>query len=218
LLVMRRSELKAKPRVRKVRGSFVAGLRYVRQRSDLIATLLMLFFMGTFGLNFALYISTMAVSVFHTSAHGFALLSSAMALGTVTGALLNAARERPRFEQLVLSSGLFGLFCGAGALAPGYWTFAACLVAIGVVALMFMNASNTLMQLATEPSMRGRVMALRIAVAAGGTPIGAPIVGFLADHLGPRWGMGLGALGGIAAAAVGLGAIALGRKARAREA
>lgn len=88
------------------------------------------------------------------------------------------------------------------ALAPGYWLFAAALVVIGVAALIFTNTTNSLMQLSTEPAMRGRVMALRLGVALGGTPIGAPIVGWTADHLGPRWALGIGATSGFAAALV----------------
>jgi predicted MFS family arabinose efflux permease len=73
--------------------------------------------------------------------------------------------------------------------------------------LTFTNATNSLMQLTTEPSMRGRVMALRVAIALGGTPIGAPLVGWVADHLGPRWALGVGATSGIAAAMVALHAM-----------
>jgi len=68
--------------------------------------------------------------------------------------------------------------------------------------LLFTNGTNSLMQLSTEPAMRGRVMALRLGIALGGTPIGAPIVGWVADHLGPRWSLGVGAASGYAAALV----------------
>jgi len=80
--------------------------------------------------------------------------------------------------------------------------FAAALAPIGVAALSFTNTANSLMQLSTEPTMRGRMMALRIGIALGGTPIGAPIVGAVADHLGPRCALGVGALSGFAAALV----------------
>lgn len=85
---------------------------------------------------------------------------------------------------------------------------AAALVLIGVVALTFTNPTNDMMQLSTEPEMRGRVMALRIGVALGGTPIGAPIVGWVADHFGPRWALGVGAMSGFAAALVAAGFLA----------
>jgi predicted MFS family arabinose efflux permease len=167
----------------------------------------MLFLIGTFGLNFPIFISTMAVGVFHADARGFGLLSSTMAVGTMSGALLAASRERPRFNALMLGAAIFGLGCTLAALAPGYWLFAAALVVIGVAALTVTNTSNALMQLSTEPAMRGRVMALRLGVALGGTPIGAPIVGWVADHCGPRWALGIGAAAGFAAALVAIGAL-----------
>ena len=207
LSLLRRSELRPNARAHRAKGSVLQGFHYVWSRPDLRTTLIMLFLIGTFGLNFPIFISTMAVGVFHTDARGFGLLSSMMAVGTMSGALLAASRERPRFNALVLGAAIFGLGCTLAALAPGYWWFAAALVVIGVAALTVMNTSNALMQLSTEPAMRGRVMALRLGVALGGTPIGAPIVGWVADHFGPRWALGIGAAAGFAAAIVALGAL-----------
>jgi len=125
-----------------------------------------------------------------------------MAIGTITGALLAAGRDRPRFRSLLTGAAVFGLGCTLAAFAPGYWPFAAALVITGVAALTFTNTTNSLMQLSTAPAMRGRVMALRGAVALGGTPLGAPIVGWVADHVGPRWALGVGAASGFAAAGI----------------
>jgi MFS family permease len=202
LACIRRSELHPTARARRAKGSFIEGLRYVWGRADLKAILIMLFLIGTFGLNFPIFISTMAVGVFHADARGYGLLSSIMAIGTVAGALLGAGREKPRFGLLLVGAGVFGLGCTLAALAPGYWFFAGALVVIGVAALTLTNTTNSLMQLSTEPAMRGRVMALRVGVALGGTPIGAPIVGWVADHFGPRWALGVGAAAGFAAAIV----------------
>jgi MFS family permease len=204
LLSLRARELHPQPRARRTTGSFTHGFRYVWARADLKAILIMLFLIGTFGLNFPIFISTMAVSVFHADARGYGLLSSIMAIGTVSGALLSAGREQPGFPALLVGACLFGIGCALAAIAPGYWFFAAALVLIGVAALTFTNTTNSLMQLSTEPNMRGRVMALRIGVAMGGTPIGAPIVGWVADHMGPRWALGVGASSGFAAAIVAL--------------
>ncbi|MGO9097937.1 MAG: MFS transporter, partial [Mycobacterium sp.] len=96
----------------------------------------------------------------------------------------------------------FGMGCTFGALAPGYWWFAASLAVSGAAVLTFANGTNSIMQLSTEPSMRGRVMALRVGIALGGTTIGAPIVGWVANHFGPRWALGMGAGAGFAAALV----------------
>jgi MFS family permease len=204
LAFLRTSELRPNARAHRARGSFTEGFRYVWGRPDLKAILIILFLIGTFGLNFPIFISTMAVSVFHADARGYGLLSSIMAIGTVAGALLGARRDRPRFSLLLVGSAVFGIGCTLAAIAPDYWLFAGALVVIGVAALTLTNTTNSLMQLTTEPAMRGRVMALRVGIALGGTPIGAPIVGWVANHCGPRWALGVGAMSGFAAAIVGL--------------
>ncbi len=207
LSFLRVSELHAHARASRSRGSFTDGFRYVRARPDLGAVLVMLFLIGTFGLNFQIYISAMAVTVFHADADGYGLLSSIMAIGTISGALLAAGRHKPDFETLLIGAAIFGLGCALAAIAPGYWLFAGALVVTGVAALTFTNTSNSLMQLSTDPAMRGRVMALRLAVTLGGTPIGAPIAGWVSDNFGPRWALGVGAMSGFAAAAVGVYAV-----------
>lgn len=202
LFFLRVSGQHAKVRALRTKGSLTEGLRYVWARPDLKAILLMLFLIGTFGMNFPIFISTMAVTAFHTDARAFGLLSSTLAIGTIAGALLAAGRERPQFKSLLNGAAIFGIGCTLAALAPNYWLFAVALVIIGVGAMTFSNTTNSLMQLTTEPAMRGRVIALRVGVALGGTPIGAPIVGWVADHLGPRWALGVGALSGILAVGV----------------
>ena len=204
LSLLRAAELHRQPRAQRQRGSFTAGLRYVLGREDLKAILIMLFLIGTFGLNFPIFISVMAVRIFHADALQYGLLSSCMALGTMAGALVAASREKARFTALLTGAAVFGVGCTLAAIAPWYWAFAAALVVTGIAALTFTNASNVLMQLSTEPAMRGRVMALRVGVALGGTPIGAPIVGWVADSFGPRFALGVGAASGFAAAIVGL--------------
>jgi MFS family permease len=188
------------------------GLRYVWKRPDLMALLGMLFLIATFGLNFPIFIGTMAVSVFHTDARGYSLLSSTMAVGSVVGALLAAGRERTQFSALVVGAGVFGVGCALAAVAPGYLWFAAALALTGVAALTFTNTSNSLLQLSTEPAMRGRVMALRLGIALGTTPIGAPIVGWVADHAGPRWALGVAAASGFGAWAIGMRYLTMARQ------
>ncbi|MCL2660445.1 MAG: MFS transporter [Acidobacteriaceae bacterium] len=195
-------ELRTRARAPRAPGGFREGFRYVWNRPDLRAILVMLFLVGTFGLNFPIYISTMAVKVFHTDARGFGLLSSTMSIGTLTGALLSAMGGRRTFRSLLVGCSIFGVGCALAAMAPGYWWFAASLALIGIAALTFMTTTNSMMQLSTEPTMRGRVMALRVGVALGGTPIGAPIAGWVANRYGPRWSLGIGAISGFLAAAV----------------
>lgn len=187
-------ELRTSARASRGRGGFIEGLRYVWARPDLRAILAMLFLIGTFGLNFPIFISTMAVNVFHADARGFGLLSSMMAIGTISGALLAAGRDQPGRGTLMLSSGVFGIGCTLAAFSPGYWWFAAALAVIGVAILTFTNATNSMMQLSTTPNMRGRVMATRVGVGLGGTAMGAPVVGWVATQFGPRWSLGIAAL------------------------
>lgn len=207
LSLFRADELRESARAHRSRRGLTDGFRYAWSRTDLRVILVMLFLVGTFGLNFPIFISTMAVGVFHADARGYGLLSSIMAIGTVSGALLAAGRGKPQFLTLVIGAAIFGLGCTLAAIAPTYTLFAGALVVIGVAALTLTNTSNSLMQLSTEPSMRGRVMALRLAIALGGTPIGAPIVGWVANHLGPRWALGIGAASGFAAALIGMYAL-----------
>jgi MFS family permease len=209
---LRKSELHARAAGGGSGRGMLDGVRYVSKRPDLIALLAMLFLIATFGLNFPIFIGTMAVSVFHTDARGYSLLSSTMAVGSVIGALLAAGRERTRFSALVVGAGVFGAGCLLAAISPGYLWFAAALALTGVAALTFTNTSNSLIQLSTEPTMRGRVMALRLGIALGTTPIGAPIVGWVADHAGPRWALGVAAASGFAALAVGMRYVAVARQ------
>jgi Arabinose efflux permease len=200
----RLSELRTSARAHRSTSGFMEGLRCVWSQPELRAILIMLFLIGTFGFNFPIFISTMAVNVFHSDARAFGLLSSIMAVGTLSGALFAAGRSRPGLSTLLTGAGIFGLGCTLGALAPGYWWFAAALAVSGAAALVFANGTNSIMQLSTEPSLRGRVMALRVAVGLGGMTIGGPIAGWVANEFGPRWSLALGAGAGFAASAVAI--------------
>jgi MFS family permease len=202
--LLRVGELHPMNRAVRTPGSFADGFRYVWKRPDLKAVLFMLFLISTFGLNFPIYISTMAVTAFHAGAGEYGLLTSMMAIGSVTGALLAAGRARPRVALLLAGAGMFGLGCALAAIMPSYWLFGGVLVVIGVSAQTFNTGANSMVQLSTDPVMRGRVMAILLALALGGTPLGAPIVGWVADTFGPRWALGVGAASGFAAVAVGI--------------
>jgi len=204
LKILRVHELHHKLKAHRARGGFVDGFRYVWKRPDLKALLLMLFLIGTFGLNFPIFISTMSVTAFHAGAGQYGLLTSTMAIGSVTGALLAARRAKPRLSLLLVSAALFGFGCTLAACMPTYGLFGLTLVVIGICTQTFTTSTNSLVQLSTEPAMRGRVIAILLAIALGGTPLGAPIVGWVADHFGPRWALGVGAASGFAAALVGL--------------
>jgi len=117
----RRSELRANARAHRAAGGFIEGLQYVWKRPDLGAILLMLFLIGTFGFNFPIFISTMAVNVFHTDARGFGLLSSLMAAGTLSGSLFAASRMKPSLASLLAGASFFGVGCSLAAVADGCW-------------------------------------------------------------------------------------------------
>jgi len=201
---LRIGELHLRNKTARTRGSLAEGFRYIWKRPDLKAILLMLFLIGTFGLNFPIFISTMSVIVFHAGAGQFGLLTSIMAIGSITGALLAARRPRPRLALLLGASAVFGFGFALAAVMPNYWLFGLALIVIGVSAQTLTTSTISLVQLSTEPAMRGRVMAILLAVALGGTPLGAPFVGWVADTFGPRLALGVGAAAGFIAMFVGL--------------
>jgi len=185
------------------RAGLAEGWRHVRGRPDQQLVLAMLFLVATFGLNFPIFIATMAVSVFHVGAHRYGLLTSLLAIGSVAGALLSARRDRPQASVLLAGAAVFGGGCAIAAAMPDYWLFGATLVVVGAAAQTFMTTANSTIQLGTDASMRGRVMAIYLAIALGSTPLGAPIVGWVADVAGARWALAVGAAAGLGAALLG---------------
>lgn len=205
LLAMNRAELRPAPRLPREKGQLRAGLHYVAGRPDLIWPIVLIGFIGTFGFNFATILSAFAYSVFHVGPGLYGLLNTAMALGSLAGALLAARRSRPRLRLLVGAALAFGILEAAAGLAPGYWTFAALLTLVGLFGLTVNTAANALVQLRTDPAMRGRVMSLFMMVFAGGTPLGAPLVGWLTEQYGPRIGLlACGLVSAVAAGVIGL--------------
>jgi MFS family permease len=202
LLFLRTDQLHREVSASRGRGGLADGWHYVCGRPDIKTILIMLFLIGTFGINFPIFISTMAVGVFHAGASQFGLLTSMMAAGSVAGALLSARREKPGMPVIVAAAAIFGLgFCVAAAM-PSYGLFGCALVIIGLSAQTFTTTANSTIQLSTEPEMRGRVIALFLAIAVGTTPIGAPFVGWVADSFGPRWALCVGAASGFGAVIV----------------
>jgi MFS family permease len=199
---IRVDELREQPRAPRERGQIIAGFRYVRGKPAIIVILIMVSIIGTFGMNFAIFTSTMTTIAFHRGAGEFGLLSSVMAIGSVAGALISARQERPRMRTIFLASGLFGVAAAIAALMPTFESFAVSLTLIGFASLSFMTTANSMVQTTVKPAMRGRVMALYMAIFVGGTPIGAPFVGWVVNQFGPRWGLGVAAIAGVLAASV----------------
>ena len=152
------------------------------------------FLVGTFGLNFQMTTAIMATAQFHKGSGEYGLLGSIMAIGSLGGALLAARRERPRLRLVVGATLAFGVFASAASLMPTYALFAVALIPVGLSSLTLMTSANATVQLTVEPSMRGRVMALYMAIFMGGTPVGAPIIGWVGSALGPRWTILVGGL------------------------
>jgi len=204
LFLLRQGELFPRQRPEAEKRGLTGGVRYIARRDDLKTILLMFLLIGTFGLNFPIFISTMAVKEYHVGAGRYGLLTSIMAVGSVLGALFSAARTKPRIGFLFVGALFFGLGLAAAALMPNYWTFGLALVVVGMSAQTFTTTANGTVQMSTDANMRGRVMAILLAIAVGGTPIGAPLAGWVADRFGPRWAVGIGAMSGVVAALVGL--------------
>jgi MFS family permease len=207
LASMRADELRPSPPVARAKGQLRAGLAYAWGHQDLRLAMVLAFVIGTFGFNYQVTIALMAREQFGLGAEAFGLLSTTFAVGSLSGALLSTRRSvRPRQRFLVGSSVVFGLLTVLAGLAPGYAAFAVLLVPTGAAALVFSVANNSFVQLGADPQMRGRVMALYFMCFMGGTPVGAPLIGWISEHLGAPWGLILGGavvvVAGVAAGAV----------------
>jgi MFS family permease len=212
---MRAAELQPSPPVIRAKGQLRAGLSYTWAHPDLVLAMGLALVLGTFGFNYQVTIALMAREQFDLGAQAFGLLSTTFAVGSLTGALLSTRRSvRPRQRFLVGSAVVFGLLTVVTGLMPGYVSFAVMLVPTGAAALVFSVANNSYVQLGTDPQMRGRVMALYFMCFLGGTPVGAPLIGLISEHLGAPWGL---ILGGAVCVVAGIGAgvwLARGRRVR----
>ena len=205
LLLMRTAELHPGRRSPRAKGQLAEGLRYVRERPALLVPMVMVFVVGTFGFNFQITLALVAKQVFRTGAGSFGLLTSTFAVGSLIGALQSARRKGPPRTRTMLASVLvFGLLEVVVGFSPSYAFMAVALVPTGLAALLFSTTANALVQLGSEPHVRGRVMALYVLVFLGGTPLGAPLIGLLAQSFGPRSGLVVG--GAICALAALVGA------------
>jgi MFS family permease len=193
LLVMDPRQLAPAPRSRRG-GGVLEGVRYVRNRPDIMVVLFLVFMLGTFGLNFQLTNSLMATAVFQVGPEQFGLMGSVMAIGSLAAGLIAARRTRIRLRLIVAALAAFTLATGLLALSPSYLWYLALLLPTGLAALTVMTAANTSVQMAVEPEMRGRVMALYMAIFLGGTPLGSPLLGWVGDAWGPRWTIAIGSL------------------------
>ncbi|MFB7112947.1 MFS transporter [Streptomyces sp. NPDC056291] len=201
LLLMRTRELHVVERAPRGKGQLREGLRYVAGRPELIWPIVLVGFIGTFGFNFPVWLSAYAEDVFHSGAGAYSLFNTVMAVGSLVGALLAARRGTARLRVLIAAAAAFGALEIVAALAPSYWLFALLMAPIGIFGLTVNVTANTAVQMGTDPAMRGRVMALFMMVFMGGTPLGAPLVGWITDAYGARVGFAAGGVVSLAAAA-----------------
>lgn len=175
-------------RTERAKGQIRAGIAYVRGRSGLLLVLCIAFCVGTFGMNFQMTSALMAQQEFGKGAGEYGVLGSFMAVGSLAGALVAARRTRaPRLRFVIGSALVFGAIEIGVGLMPGYWSYAAALPVLGLSALLTLTAANATVQMGSDPQLRGRVMALYFMVLMGGTPIGAPLLGWVGELFGPRW-------------------------------
>ncbi len=184
---MKADELTPAPPIPRAKGQLRDGLRYVRSRPDIMLVLAIVFFAGTFGLNFQMTTALMATDVYGKGAGEYGALGSILAIGSLSGSLLAARREVSRQRLIAVAAVAFGVSVMLAGLMPSYLTFALMLPVCGFTALTLITAANAFVQMTAAPQMRGRVMALYMAIFMGGTPLGAPTLGVIADHFGARW-------------------------------
>ncbi|MFC6154267.1 MFS transporter [Nocardioides yefusunii] len=168
------------------------ALVYVRRRPDLMLVLAVVFMAGTFGMNFQMTSALMATEVFGKGAGEYGALSTFLAVGSLTGALLAARRSRSNVKRVTVAALVFGALVVVAGLAPSYLTFALLCPVMGFASLTMATSANSYTTVATDPGVRGRVMSLYLMVFMGGTPIGAPLLGWVGEVWGARWTLLLG--------------------------
>jgi MFS family permease len=215
LMIMDGRLLRTTPPSPRAKRQIREGLVYIRSRPDMLLVLCVVFFLGTFGLNFTMTSALMAQQEFHRSAQDYGILGTLMAVGSLAGALLAARRRnRPSGRLVVGMAAIFGVIEIASGLAPSYVAYAATLPLLGLATLLTLTAANASIQLGVDSLRRGRVMALYIMVLMGGTPIGSPILGWIGEAMGARWTL----IGGGAATLLGIVVSVLALRGRLRQA
>jgi MFS family permease len=204
LLLMRPSELHRALPLARARGQIKEGLRYAWTRPELRVPLLLMLVVGTLAFNFSVLLPLMARFVFHSGAGTFGALLSLMGVGSFVGALAAATRERPTHRLLTLAALALGLLLVGAAVMPTLLLEMVILLPLGFALITFQSAANSLLQLNSDPAHRGRVMALYMIVFVGSTPIGGPLVGWIAQQFGPRASLALGGVATIMGALVAL--------------
>ena len=201
--LMKTSELIPVEPVVRAPGQLREGLRYVFANPNLRVPLIMMAVVGTLTYEFNVVLPAFASATFSSGAQSLGWLSAAMGLGAVFGGLWSATRPTSGISVIALAAVCFGIAVAGTALMPNVLWACVALIPVGAASIWFMSAGNSAVQLHAEPHMRGRVMSLWTVAFIGSTPVGAPIVGWVAETAGPRWALGLGAAAAVAAGIYG---------------
>jgi MFS family permease len=204
LRLMHEKELFPAKRTLRAAGQIRAGLRYAWRVPTLRATLLMMVIIGTFAYEFPVILPLFSTITLHGNAATYSALTAAMGVGAVIGGLYVASRNRVREKQLIFTALLFGLSILLAAIMPNIVTSFIVFMVVGALSVAFISIGNTTLQLTSEPTMRGRVMALWSIAFQGTTPIGGPLIGAIADHANPRIGLMVGGVSALIASGLGL--------------
>lgn len=217
IMALQVDKLHLQPRLSKGRGAIRAGFQHLASRSDIVVLIVMVFLIAATAMNFQIFASVMTVVEFGLGVGAYGALLSAVAVGAVIGALLGARRDAPGVLTVTVGAAGLAIALTAAAFMPDFWTFAIVFVFAGIAIQTVLVSANATVQLATTPGMRGRILAIYMAIYMAGTPAGAPFVGWIANELGPRSAILLGAGGAAVAFLLGLVWILVHRRAGKRQ-
>ena len=204
LLRMDPAQLRRPAPAARKNGQVVEGLRYVARTPRLLTPLLMMALVGALSYEFQVTLPLMAQRTFHAGAGTYGFMTAAFGAGAVLGGLLVAGRRPRGLRSVIAAAFAFGVTLLAAAVAPTLALELVVLVLVGWASVAFMARGNSILQLTAVPRMRGRVMALWAVAFIGTTPIGGPIVGYIAQHTSPRWALAVGGFAALGAVVLGL--------------
>jgi MFS family permease len=207
LLMMRRSELRPAPITPKARGQVRAGFRYIRSVPELFVPMAMMAVVGTLSYNFPTVFPLFVTRDLGGSASTFTILFSLVSVGSLVGALINARKVDVGVRHVSFAAVAYGATLAVMAVVPGLLSAFALGLVLGFFSITFIVSSTAIVQVRAAPEMRGRVLALQAMLFLGSTPIGGPIVGWVAEEFGARWSIALGAVAALGAGAWGMAAV-----------
>ncbi|MFI2565838.1 MFS transporter [Paenarthrobacter sp. NPDC018779] len=210
LMILRKDQLHLSQPTPRKKGMLREGLQYALGKPTIYWPWLMAGFVAVFAMSLPVLLAAFADHVYDAGAGGYGLLNAMVALGALTGAVASTRRRELRLRSVVMSAGLYGLMLVLSSAMPSMVWFSVAMVLAGFWCLMFLTAANQMVQTSSNMSIRGRVMSLYLVVLIGGQAIGGPVMGWLAEHLGPQ--IGILIAGGVPTAAAAVVAVVLARK------